>query len=415
MKKNYLCKLLWAISFVGLFTACDNDDYDGPAPDEVTANYSNKLADGDRANLALTYGGSELIGKSVYFKTTDAKAAEMTLINMLPHESQTKIENISLTPDGNNGYAFSGNATAADTRTTFKYDGTVTDGKLALNLSEVKVPENELSSTGTWGIVHTKTATLDKTDTIKVIGPVVIKKDYYTYYTPTYGKIGKSGGILNGAYAFILENMFSQAINSLLNQITFHADGNITAAYNESGQWVDSPVNLASYYVKDTLMYVTPNVDMIIRQIRLNKTTMRAVDNVNLIESLEKIYAKLNEWSTTGIPLVIRQNSQEYSYYTNVESRRNEGDILLVLKKEEIRDLFALIDIAKVIIEKASPGALTKPIPQLLADMGVQIPPEYQGLLETILGKTKLDDLLNQLANELETQPLELGIYLNNN
>ena len=415
MKKNYLCNLLWVISFLGLFSACDNDDYDGPKPDEVTANYSNKLADGDRANLALSYSGSELIGKSVYFRTTDAKTAEMTLINVLPHETQTKIENISLTPDGNNGYAFSGNATAADTRTTFKYDGTVTDGKLALNLSEVKVPENELSSTDTWGIVHTKTATLDKTDTIRVIGPIVIKKDYYTYYVPTYEKIGESGSIVGDAYAFILKNMFNQAINSLLNQITFHADGNITAAYNKSGQWTDSPVNLASYYVKDSLMYVIPNVDMIIRQIRLNKTSTRATDNVDPAKALEKIYAKLNEWSTTGIPLVIRQNSQEYSYFTSAESRRNGGDILLVLKKEEIRDFFALIDIVKVIIEQASPGMLAKSVPQLLADLGLQIPPEYQGVLDTIFGEKKLGDLFNQLANELETQPLELGIYLNNN
>ena len=412
MKKNYLCKLLWAISFVGLFTACDNDDYDGPAPDEVTANYSNKLADGDRANLALTYSGSELIGKSVYFKTTDAKTAEMTLINMLPHDSLAKIENISLTPDGSNGYKFSGNATA--TGTTFKYDGTATDGKLTVNLSEVKMPENELSSTGTWGIVHTQTRTLDKTDTIKVISPTIaITKKYYTYYTPTYGMVGEAGGLLNGAYAFVLSNMFNQAIDSLLNQITFHADGNITAAYNKSGQWADSPVNLASYYVKDTLMYVIPNVDMIIRQVQLNKISTRATDNAISTEALEKIYAKLNKWSTTGISLVIRQNSQEYSYLTNAVSRRNEGDILLVLKKEEIRDFFALIDIAKVIIETTSPGMLAKPIPQLLADMGVQIPPEYQGILETILGNTNLNDLLDQLANELETQPLELGIYLN--
>ena len=49
----------------------------------MTANYSNKLANGAEANLALTYSGNELIGKSVYFKTRDAKTAEITLLDIV--------------------------------------------------------------------------------------------------------------------------------------------------------------------------------------------------------------------------------------------------------------------------------------------------------------------------------------------
>ena len=57
MKKKKWQRFIFAVCFIGLFTACENDDYNGPEPDEVTANYSNKLANGAEANLALTYSG----------------------------------------------------------------------------------------------------------------------------------------------------------------------------------------------------------------------------------------------------------------------------------------------------------------------------------------------------------------------
>lgn len=62
---------------VPFITSCD-EDY--PAdPVEVTANYSNKLT--NQSNLALTYSGEELIGKSVDFSTV--KDANITLYNII--------------------------------------------------------------------------------------------------------------------------------------------------------------------------------------------------------------------------------------------------------------------------------------------------------------------------------------------
>lgn len=412
MKKICLLNFMYAIAFIGLFTACDDNEYDGPEPDEVTANYSNKLADGDRASLALTYSGSELIGKSVYFKTTDAKTAEMTLINVLPHESQTKIENISLTPDGNNGYAFSGNATATATGTAFKYDGTVTDGKLTVNLSEVKVPENEITTTGTWNLVHARDTTVDRIEPAPAPLPPTLKVKYYTQYYTLYGSVGIPGQLVSGAYSLVLKGMLQDVISASLNSITFNADGNITASYLQNEAWTDSPVNLATYYIKDSLLYVTPNVDMIIRQIRLNQAKTRAVDGTGLTEALGKIYAKINQWSTTGIPLVIRKNSEEYQKLDMLRYTRIAGNTILVLKKEEVQDFFALIDMAKIVIEIMQPGLMTKPVLQQIDEMGVQIPPEFKNLVEGMLKDKTLEMFFDQASEELENGTFEIGIYL---
>lgn len=411
MKKICLVNFMYAIAFMSLFTACDDNDYDGPEPDEVTANYSNKLAYGDRANLALTYSGNTLIGKSVYFKTSDTKTAEMTLINVLPHDTLARIEGIPLSPNGTGGYAFSGNGMGTTTGTTFKYDGTVTDGKLTVNLSDVNIARNELTSNGTWSMVHKKTPTVDKIDTTWIqAGDRLLPKvnRYTTYYTPTYGEMG--GELLGMAYGFFLKGILDDAIDPLLNTITFRPDGNIVAAYKENEKWVDSPINLASYYVKDdSLLYVTPNVDMIIRQIRLNQANTKAAgDSINVTESLGKIYALLNRWSTTGIRLVIREQSKEYNNIHN----RFAGDVILVVKKEEVKDLFALLDIAEILINKQIPGASTKPLNKLLKDFGIQIPPEFS-FVEDLLGQLTLDMVLKQLSSDLNVGEFELGIYLN--
>lgn len=90
-----------AVCLAGAFAvSCSNDDNTtgtgGPAPADITANYSNKLAYGDCANLALTYSGDSLIGKDVTLKTDDSKTAELTLNNILPHENATPIKDVSL-------------------------------------------------------------------------------------------------------------------------------------------------------------------------------------------------------------------------------------------------------------------------------------------------------------------------------
>ena len=74
-------------------------------------------------------------------------------------------------------------------------------------------------------------------------------------------------------------------------------------------------------------------------------------------------YQKINTWSTTGIKMTIRESEDPA-----------KGDLILLLDKSEIQELFALLEIVKVFIPFGA--------------------------------------ILNQLSQELNTIPIEIGIYL---
>ena len=107
----------------------------------------------------------------------------------------------------------------------------------------------------------------------------------------------------------------------------------------QGSDWQSSPANLASFYMTDgNTLYVTPNVDMIIRQIRLNQTATRANDN--LITVLPKVYALLNQWSTTGLKLAYTEN------------------YAITLNKTELDPIFALLKVLPDAIRDISIGEL---------------------------------------------------------
>lgn len=309
MKKRPLFYLTCIVAIIGglSIASCNDDDYPGAAPDEITAHYSNKLADGTRANLALTYSGNELIGKSANFETDDSKTAKLTLQCILPHEAETLLTDIALIPDGQNGYTFSGSGTGSQTGTTFSYSGSVQKGKLTLDIKDVKAPANPL--------VQAKVLDLAKVGVVLQI----------------------AGGLDVGE---LIGQTADEFLKSVLRDVSFHSDGNITASYSgmQESAWKSSPVNLVSFYMTDeNTLYVTPNVDMIIRQIRLNQAATRADDN--LITVLPKVYALLNQWSTTGVKLA-------YENYA------------ITLNKDELDPVFALLRVLPDAIRNISIGEI---------------------------------------------------------
>ena len=101
---------------LSLLTSCDNDHY-GPAPVDVTANYSNKLSN-PNPNLILTYNVETMIGKSVDFTTETGETAIVTLSDILPGEKELKMASIPLSGD-EEGYSFSGSGMGENTLTSF--------------------------------------------------------------------------------------------------------------------------------------------------------------------------------------------------------------------------------------------------------------------------------------------------------
>lgn len=371
-----------------LISCNDDDDHDALAPSELNGTYSNKLsapANGD--SLILSYNGNTCIGKDVEFKTDDGKTADIILKYVLPHDKETAITAIPLTA-GTGSYSFSGNATAS-TGTAFRYQGSIQAGRLVLELSDITIPENRLATNRTWFVAHGNAS----------------------YYDVDNGSMQTMIGML---YNLVGGKLVSNLISSVLDDLSFQADGNIIARYaplpdsvrignligsyvkHSANDWIASPPNLAAYYVEDnTSLYVIPQIDMIIRQVMINKQTKAGSGDSSMEDALLAAYRKINTWSTTGIKMTIRESEEPA-----------KGDLILILDKSEIQELFALLDIVKVFIPEET---LNTPVMDLIGDL---IPPQFAGIAGILLKGKTLGAILDQLSQELNTIPIEIGIYL---
>ncbi len=389
MDRKSICSFLYAMMLVILLIACnDDDDYDGLAPAELSGTYSNKLsapANGD--SLILSYNGNTFIGKDVEFKTDDGKTAHIILKYVLPHDKETTIAGISLTA-GSDSYSFSGDATAS-TGTAFHYQGNIQVGRLVLELSDIMIPENRLRTNGTWHIAH----------------------ENASYYNVDNGSIQTMIGML---YNLVGGKLVSNLISSVLDGLTFQADGNIIARYaplpdsiqigsligsyikHPANDWTASPPNLATYYVEDnSSIYVIPQIDMIIRQMMINRQTKTDSGDSSMENALLTAYQKINTWSTTGIKMTILESEDPA-----------KGDLILLLDKSEIQELFALLDIVKVFIPEET---LNAPVMDLIGNL---IPPQFTSIVAILLKGKTFGAILDQLSQELNAIPIEIGIYL---
>ena len=385
MNKYLLRNFLYAICMATLLFACDdNDDQDGS---EISGIYSNKLStpEGDNT-LTLTYSGREFIGKDVTFKQVNGNTANITLHGILPGETATVLENIPISADGN-GYSFSGSSTG-NNGTAFSYQGKVETGKMTLALTDVKVASNQLTSNAKWHPVQTAVTT--ETDPIK---------GEYTCYHYAFHLV--TDNLILGQAASQLEAILGNLITWFINEVTFNPDGNITARYatmpegkaigdlinippdRKDSEWLSSPINLASYYVKDdSELYIIPNIDMILYQIEQNKTKADGGLDAAVIAA---VYQQLNKWSTTGIRMNIRKNS-EAPYNNMGKLIAYKGDIFLFLDKEEVAAFLPLLSLVKDLL----------PEDILNGPMGSMIGP-----------------LLDMLANSLQqAKTLEMGMML---
>jgi hypothetical protein len=387
MDKKSICSFFYAMMLAILLISCnDEDDYDGLAPAELNGTYSNKLsAPANEDSLILSYNGNTFIGKEVEFKTDDGKTAHIILKYVLPHDKETAISGVSLTA-GSGSYSFSGDETTS-TGTAFHYQGSIQAGKLILELSDI--PKNRLAMNGTWYVAH----------------------ENASYYNVNNGNMQTMIGML---YNLVGGKLVSNLISSVLDDLTFQTDGNITARYaplpdsvrigsligsyvkHPANDWNTSPSNLVTYYVEDnTSIYVIPQIDMIIRQVMINKQTKSDSGDSTIGNELLAAYRKINAWSTTGIKMTIRESEDPA-----------KGDLILLLDKSEIQELFALLDLVKVFIPEET---LNAPVMDLIGDL---LPPQLASIAAILLKGKTFGAILDQLSQELNAIPIEIGIYL---
>lgn len=83
-----------------------------------------------------------------------------------------------------------------------------------------------------------------------------------------------------------------------------------------------------------------------------------------------------------------------------------KGDLILLLDKSEIQELFALLDLVKVFIPEET---LNAPVMDLIGDL---IPPQLASIAAILLKGKTFGAILDQLSQELNAIPIEIGIYL---
>lgn len=413
-----------------------------------TAAYSNKLSAPIGGNeLVLHYSDSLFIGKEVRFGRDSEGKGMLTLCGILPGELEYTVKNMALTPVAT-GYTFKGSATSS-LGTSFQYTGKVEEKKLTLNLSEIKIPDNALS-----GLWYTLPNNGDNSDSIKYINGNWTS--WYTCCNTVYAKVGefteedgealwdptKIPSIVPLAFEMALKPVLSCVFGTVLRDVTFQKDGNITATYASlpdtvgfmqmmSGQgivrneedWETSSLNLASYFpLDDTTICVLPHVDMIIRQIELNKAVQTKAGNpFGMIGEALDVYALLNRWSTTGIKLIVKKNDPDkYVLTTENEYRKYTGDCIVYIDKSEVEALYAILDIAKVFIPVE---IIDLPLDELLLANGIDVEQAIKDalgpmgdfvvqLIMPLLHKFTINNLLTQIKADLDEDPLQIGIWL---
>lgn len=357
------------ISITGILTSC-SEDYPGPDPVDVTANYSNKFSN-PNPNLSLTYSGESIIGKSVDFSTVKGSTANITLYDIIPGEESLKLVSIPLSGD-ETGYSFSGNGTGNSTEVTFNYEGRVEKGKLTINLTNIKMA-NSSQWARTYKIspiaygIGKDIAINDETDQYEWVesdgrittAPLYTDIDVEDLNNEEVQNVFLCANITGG-----MRGLGSYFIAQLLNGITLEPDGNILAEYTTDDmymednkfsevsteditsfiigklfgattqedidkvttdierKYVSSPHGLAYWYIKSDYLYVKLDIPAIITKVMQDQG--KTVDK-NLIATLtdailssdplllQQLLAKVNEQLNNSlIAMLVKIDSKDF-------------------------------------------------------------------------------------------------------
>lgn len=280
MKKplNYL---IAAICSASMFAACNDDKVSSPVG-ETTFN--------DENGLELTYSGEPMSGKEVHFVPYGDKAvltlsgvdADLASLmgglvtldpvktsGVVPGETTTTL-NVDLTVSGNT-VSFEGTDELNGRK--LQYRGTADANVMKLDIN-VEMPQNTWNGTS-WKLNHD--APLH----------IVWDADEFPFAD---GKWDIQSAILMTMMMMPINGMtIPQLLPAVLNEVSFMPDGNIRANYKDEPSdeaFHDSPLNLASYTVKDNELYVYLNIAQIIETAGKDTTPSSKADVITLLSSV---------------------------------------------------------------------------------------------------------------------------------
>ncbi|MCD8194664.1 MAG: DUF4925 domain-containing protein [Tannerellaceae bacterium] len=345
-----------------VLVACSSDDDPEPDPAPPTPEVpgGEEKPDPTYTQVALTYSGSAFYGKDVALEVEDSGDATITLKGVLPLESETKVQNITLTEDGD-GYTFETSATSAK-GTTFKLSGSVKDDVLSVNLTEVQIPSNPLSSrtfpilanTMDFGNAASETefitddsGNITQRTTYNVSGTQSLFLNWQVMNGAQQESLLQLSALYGADLTPMVQDFLSKLIYLVLQDITFLPDGNIVANYGplaesmkgmnlmalltqaptESmrGTMTQSPLNLCRYFVEDGKVYIQPDLDMIMYTVAMNNggTSGSATGGFDMATILQILAPMLSE----GVKFDLVQNDPATPFV--LSSQISEGGFTL--------------------------------------------------------------------------------------
>ena len=375
MKKHFLVCLFAALSLGSVVTSCSDDDDPIVCPIETTT--FNSLN-----GLELTYSGETLLGKQVIFtpNATDGTKATLTLsgvgftvegmpvslpgTGIIPGEETTvlNVENMVI-----NGDAVSFEGNDENEGRIINYKGTASKSNLKLDLN-VTMPSNVFAGK-TFNLVP------------------MTEKPTSLYFSWKAEEFDFSGGKWDIQSAILMTlGMFPvtdgmtalDALSAVLKDVTFMEDGNIKATYKDEPKdenWQESPLNLASYLVKDNKIKLFLNPEQI-------AFIASRSSRVSIVELVPSLLQKVNELLVNGITLTFAEN---------------EGATAIYLDKEELMPILQMVK--PLLQDKDTVNALVK----MLAESAG---PQYAGLVMVFV-----PEILKNIPNVIDTTTeLKIGI-----
>lgn len=352
--------------------------------------------------LKLTYSDATLSGKTVYY-TVSGSTPVLTLEGIVPGELNVSLEGVYTDQNG----AFEGNATTPK-GAVVTYNGRIETANgmtLALN---VKLP---YESPGTLKLVNAVAHEDDRDRTNLTLKTT----EEHAYYLNT------SSEKISGEYISLF-GFAGRLLEMVLKDVSFCEDGNVIASYSslptdfdikgwldgsytyQPESWLQSPINLANWYLDGENLYIIPNLEMILAQIEkdsnanavksMSASKTRAGDEPDLATLLE-------QWCTTGIRLTFQENPYKEYYEVGKQGRytvynRLVADYLIYLNQNDIKPLIPLF---RVLINS-----------YLTDEIVAQIKEQAGSFI------SDPEAMVKDLLNEMETaEKLEIGLCFNKN
>lgn len=391
MKKLFT---LLALAATMTFAACSDSDEEAAWKQLPTEPISGE-------NAALTVNGGSTSG-SVQLTATSATQGTLLLTNVLPGYAEISMDvTLSERTDGTFDITGEKGLTTAPSMIAraaepvifnISVSGNVTpEGKATVNLTSALSTEAQGGLAGTWDLLGE--VKLKEEDGSLPTAPLWVT---WSAIDPTQANAEQ--------FALTLRTFGSPLLYQVLHSVTLSADGNITAKYwsgdvdlmtalfsgtdtdeeakittfvnlHEDEPWLESPKNLAFWYVKDDNLYVVPNIAAILAQVGEDSgsdVSGSLGDLTGILAALGEYGIKIDallplvtQWMETGIPLKYVKSNGALKLYVDKEMCRPVIEALLpaLPKLDEM--------IAKLIAENPD-DEMIQMLPMLVVMCGIQ-------------------------------------------